>query len=150
MAAHRGQIDRRDGPNIWVVGLGVLTVAALLIWMALHVWQRPRPSDAARRTPLSAEAEKLSYTAEEDFRSDQSMAAGTLRRVLDGAAGGQILWENPETGNRGLVWNGPENARGCREVERRTVINHAFRDFGAMVCRDSRGRWPSEIAWAPR
>jgi hypothetical protein len=141
---------RQDGTSMVVVGVGGLGVIAVLIWMALLVWDRP--TTAARQThpALSADAVTLSYRSEEDFRADQSLATAMLHRVLAGGTGGQIGWENPVTGNRGVVWNGPENAQGCRDIARRAMINKVFHDEATRLCKDSKGRWPADITWAPR
>lgn len=100
---------------------------------------------------LSAQAAGLSYLSQEAFRNDQSRAAAALSSVLARGPGAQEVWENHETSNRGLVWNSSETTRPdgsvCRKAERRTLINHAFRDGYAIVCRLPGGQWDADVTW---
>ncbi len=137
----------RNGPSIVLVGICVAMITLGLTVLGMNVWNRHPTVETFQRPPMSAEAAALNYTREELYRADISMADDALLRVLRGVGGSQLLWENAESGNRGITWNSFENRRGCRDIERRTMINGMFREEIATACRDAAGHWPSSFAW---
>jgi hypothetical protein len=100
---------------------------------------------------LPAEAAELGYHSEQDFASDGKLAALALAEVLDAGPGAQRLWENVETGNRGVIWASAASARAngavCRSLARRTLINNKFQNAGAETCRAAAGHWDTTVRW---
>lgn len=144
--------------------LGVVALVGLLTYWAAWSWQhrlnhsadpaayRDGPAgDGPAGEAVSAEAAGLRYVSQEAFRNDQSRAAAALGSVLARGPGAQEIWENHETGNRGLIWNTNETIRPdgavCRHAERRTLINHVFHDGIAEVCRPAGGQWDADVTW---
>jgi hypothetical protein len=101
--------------------------------------------------PLSSEATDLGYKVERDYRIDGERAAAALGDVLGDTGGSQRLWENPETGNRGVIWGSGETRRPdgsiCRTLARRTLINGAFRNGGSEACHSAGGPWNTSVGW---
>ena len=110
--------------------------------------REPRPHEAVA---LSREAAQLGYTSEHAFLADNQRAATALRQVLQAEPGTQRLWENNETGNRGVIWGAQDTQRPdgtlCREVERRTLINNAYRNANATACHKKGQPWPDTATW---
>lgn len=158
-ATLREAVPTESGPNMILLLFVVALVIGVLVGLGARSLTRydGEPSVAregqADRQPaaVSAEASALGYRSDRDYSSDRQRASFALGRVMAGVAGEQRLWENPETGNRGVIWNAAEHAgergRLCRDLIRRTLINNAFRSAEATVCRDPDQAWPTEIAW---
>lgn len=134
---------------------GLAILVGVLVGLGARTWtrqyaERPILRDE-ERPPLPSVAVDLGYKREEDYQSDRLRAVQATLEVLQGPPGGQRLWENAETGNRGVIWGAEEkrasNGALCRDLERRTLINSAFRNASAVACRDAQGRWSGEVAW---
>lgn len=138
----------REGPNVVLVGVCVALVTVGLTVLGMNLLNRRPEVQPLKREPISAAAEALKYSREELYRSDLSMAEDALTRLLRGVGGSQLLWENAESGNRGITWNSFENRRGCRDIERRTIINGAFHEETSTACRDANGHFPTQLQWS--
>jgi surface antigen len=127
-------------------------VVGVLVGLGAHQLSRPRDG---RLSPgaLSASAIDLGYKTERDFRMDSQRAETALAHVLAAGPGAQELWDNAETGNRGLIWASEENRRGdgtlCRNLARRTLINGAFRNAAGTACRTEISDWRQTGQWRP-
>ena len=101
--------------------------------------------------PLSRIAAELGYAAERDFENDNVRANNATVQVLLAAPGTQRLWENAETGNRGVIWSGGESQGPdgsiCRDLVRRTLINNAYRNASATACHRQGQSWDANPEW---
>lgn len=148
-----------DGPNMILLLFVIALVIGILVGLgARSLTRHDGGASAAHQSQadwqpaaVSAEASALGYRSDWDYSSDRRRASFALGRVMAGLAGEQRLWENPESGNRGVVWSAAEHAGDhgtiCRDLVRRTLINNAFRSAAATVCRDPKQAWPTEVAW---
>jgi len=160
----RRDIARRVGPRLDTVRLDgasmilLLFAAALVVGVLAGLGVRSLQRSAAVRsamehagTPLPAEAAGLGYRTEQAFAADRDMAAEALEAVLNDGPGAQRLWENAETGNRGVIWAAAAtmqpNGVVCRSLARRTLINNAYRNAEAQACRNPTGQWEGGITW---
>lgn len=146
------ELLQSDGPTMILLLFGLAMLIGLLVGFGAHRWSQQyqdRPGDIG--PPLSNEAAGLGYHSERDFSADRSRAAVALHQVLASSSEAQHLWENVETGNRGLLWGAAsfvgQDGLTCRPLERRTLVNKAFRDASAVICRDVHGDWPASVAW---
>lgn len=144
-----------DGPNLVVVLFVVSLAFGLLVGLGASRWG-PHPdagtaAGARHATPVSRKAAQLGYVTQHDYAADQQLAASALVQVLQANPGTQRLWENAETGNRGVIWSSPETSTPdgstCRELARRTLINNAYRNANATACRRPGKVWASEAQW---
>jgi hypothetical protein len=149
-AGGSGIVRDQSGSNAVLIGIFAALLTAVVIVVGVAVWNRYQRSHHVIGEPLSTRAELLKYSQEEMYRKDLAMENDALTRLLGSAGGSQLLWQNAESGNRGITWNSFENERGCREIERRTMINDIFHEESATVCRDAAGHWPSKLAWGRR
>ena len=50
-----------------------------------------------------------------------------------------------------MIWGAEEKTTSggavCRDLERRTFINNAYRNGSAVACRSSQGRWDGVVSW---
>ena len=138
----------REGPNVVLVGVCVAMVTVALTVLGMNLLNRRIEVQPLKHEPISAAAEALKYSREELYRADQSMAEEALSRLLGGVGGSQLLWENADSGNRGITWNSFENRRGCRDIERRTIINGVFHEETSTACRDASGKFPAQLQWS--
>jgi hypothetical protein len=141
-----------DGPNMVVLLIALALVMGLLVGLGAR--ELARHHDTLRRPgrgELSAGASELGYKTERDFRIDSERADLALIDVLAGQPGSQRLWENAETGNRGIVWASEElptnGGASCRSLARRTMINGVFRNGAGVACRTSSGGWEQKGEW---
>jgi hypothetical protein len=140
-----------DGPNMIVLLFVLALVISVLAGLgARHMTHRPDRGHAAPNGDISAEATRLGYRNERDFRIDQEHASLALADVLAAEPGAQRLWENAETGNRGVIWASEETRQpggaSCRNLARRTLINSAFRNAEGIACRSGAG-WEQTGGW---
>lgn len=134
----------------------VALAVGLLVGLGAHQisrhWQE-RPAQPQIGEPLSTAAASLGYKTEYDYRTDTERSALATHDVLLARAGAQRLWENAESGNRGVVWASSEtqqqDGRTCRDVERRTVINNVYASAIATICKRPRGAWEDAVTWRP-
>lgn len=128
--------------------IGVLVALGARQWT--HRLDRGQPRSGG--SGISTEATNLGYHHERDFQVDQDHASQAQALALDGPPGAQRLWENAETGNRGMVWASPETIgtgkAACRTLARRTLINGAFRATEGLACRKGDG-WDQQGDWRP-
>ncbi len=153
-ASGHSQASGSDGPNMIVILLGVAVLVGLLVGLGAHqLTHQPtsRPATARLTAPPSSKAVDLGYKNERDFSVDTQRTAEALEDVLDANPGAQRLWENAESGNRGVFWVSAESPRAdnrsCRDIERRAVINNAFSRAIGTVCRSTTGGWNASIDW---
>ena len=149
-SAGRGRLS--DGPNMIVLLCGVAVAIALLAGLGAR--QFTRHLDTGRSLPkaeLSGAASELGYKGERDFRIDNERASLALSDVLGAQPGAQRLWENAESGNRGIVWASGETSgtdgATCRSLARRTLINGIFRNTASTACRTASGEWEQKGGW---
>ncbi len=144
-----GRLQRGGGLNMILFLMFLAVALGLLVGLGARTWTRAAIDRGAAR--LSSEAADLGYKAERDFLVDRGRAEVALGEVLASPAGAQRIWENAETGNRGLLWASEETTRrdgtSCRNVERRTLINGAYRNGASVACRTRQGNWDSAVRW---
>ena len=152
-AKHGARSAAWEGPNMVIV-LFVLSLGiGVLVGLGASNLASPPSghSSAGSAAPVTRAAAQLGYTSERAFQADNERASDALLQVLQAPAGTQRLWENAETGNRGVIWSGAEtrSAGGtiCRELERRTLINNAYRNANATACREQGKAWKGEAGW---
>jgi len=147
-------LTESDGPNLILLLFALAVAIGLLVGLGARSLTREyarHPQAPHGGHSLPAEAAELGYHSEQDFASDGKLAAVALAEVLDAAPGAQRLWENVETGNRGVVWASGASARAsgalCRSLARRTLINNKFQNAEAETCRGGSGHWDATVRW---
>ncbi len=156
MAGQQPRHGLLDGPSLIIpLFLFALVIGVIVGLGANHLSQTRlshQSGHAASRQDANvpAAAERLGYRNGPDFWNDEARAASALQEVLAAEAGAQRLWQNPETGNRGNIWASAETTRpggeSCRNLERRTLINGAFRNAQATACRRG-AAWDQTVEW---
>ncbi len=151
--ADTANTDLSDGPSM----VTVLFVLSLIIGVLVGVGvSELTPPNTTGRLPhegqaLSREAAQLGYASESAFLADNQRASTALLQVLQAQPGTQRLWENAETGNRGVIWGAGETQKPdgttCREMERRTLINNAYRNANATACHKKGQPWGDTAQW---
>jgi hypothetical protein len=142
------------GPNLMMSLFVLAVVIGMLVALGARQWAHrlDRGLPQSRGSAISAEATNLGYRHERDFHVDQEQESRAQAQALAGEPGAQRLWENAETGNRGIVWAAPETLRTggatCRTLARRTLINGAYRAAEGTACRKGDG-WDQQGAWRP-
>ena len=143
-----------DGPNLVLLLFALAVVIGLLVGLGARSLTREyarHPQAPHGGHSLPVEAVELGYHTEHDFASDGKLAAVALAEVLEAGPGAQRLWENVETGNRGVVWaSGASQRPGgavCRALARRTLINNKFQNAGAEACSTADGHWDATVRW---
>ena len=147
-------------------GLGAVLMlfgAALTIGLLVGITAQHRATDpgnaaflkSGRTVPRDVAA--YGYTSMNDFNSDHLREQATITQLLQAPVGSQSLWENPETGNRGVIWvmkerqveRGAQPGQTCRDLMRHTLLNNAYRNTVGSTCRDKGQAYSAEIAWTP-
>ncbi len=151
-AQGRGRVEERGDS----AGLILLLFAlAMLIGLVVGVGavrynaEFGRPMALYRGSSAPKEVIDQGYHNESDYNADRLREQAVLTRLLASPVGSQALWENPETGNRGVIWVASEHrgAEICRDLVRHTLLNNAYRNTAATVCREPRGAFPERVAW---
>lgn len=140
-----------DGPSLILVLFGVALLIGILVGLGARSLTSPDTDRGPEEGRLSAMAAHLGYHTEWDYAGDRKREAAALRQVLGAPPGAQHLWENVESGNRGVIWAAPEVPRAdggaCRSLDRRTLVNGAFRSAQGKACRNARGVWDDAVQW---
>lgn len=151
--AHRRATGRvlSEGPNMIVLLFAMALVVGLLVGLGARQLTHRYSTNRQTTGELPAAAVDLGYREARDYRIDTERASLALSDVLAAEAGSQRLWENAETGNRGIVWASEETRRtdgaSCRALARRTLINGAFRHGAGVACRTASGGWDQKGGW---
>ncbi len=94
---------------------------------------------------------KLGYTDVAAYNIDHAREHAVIDKLLAAPVGSQMLWENPETGNRGVIWVARQamlpNGAVCRDLVRHTLLNNTYRNTAGTTCRPANGSYPPEIPW---
>ncbi len=150
----------------WDSGFGVVAMFGLAVLVGLVAglgaqrWagldRRPlalRQGPVAQKPVTQKEAVAEGYQTDADYLADHARERVVITRLLAAPVGSQQIWENPETGNRGVIWVARETVRAdgghCRGLVRHTLINNAFHDTEAVTCRANAGDFPSDVTWRP-
>ena len=100
---------------------------------------------------LSAAAVDLWDREARDHQIDTERAGLVISDFFVTEAESQRLWENSETGSRGIVRASEEtrssDGASCRSLARRTLINGAFRNGAGVACRNASGGWGQQGRW---
>ena len=105
--------------------------------------------------PLSKAASALGYHEERHYLADREQEHVTVERLLTLPVGAQALWENAETGNRGVIWVAGERegiapgeaGKLCRDLVRHTLLNNAYHNSLGTICHPPGKEYPGEVAW---
>ena len=93
----------------------------------------------------------MGYHSENDFNADHAREQTVIQKLLAAPVGSQMLWENPETGNRGVIWVAGQHAGTdggmCRDLVRHTLVNNSYRNTAGTTCRGGNSGYPDQIAW---
>lgn len=142
------------GPNLILLLFLLAMLIGVLVALGTRQWTHRLDRGQPRfgGSDISAEATNLGYRHERDFLVDQDHASQAQALALDGPPGAQRLWDNAETGNRGMVWASPDTIHTggatCRTLVRRTLINGARRATEGTACRNG-DRWDQQGPWRP-
>jgi len=145
---------RWEGPSMILLLFATALLSGVLAGLAARSLQSGYPVLPMLRhegASLPSEAYDLGYRTEQAFAADRRLAAEALDAVLQDGPGAQRLWENAETGNRGVIWAAAAERRQdgmlCRSLARRTLINNAFRSAQAEACRVRTDQWERNVIW---
>jgi hypothetical protein len=109
-----------------------------------------RPA-ALRSGATPKEIVDLGYNSETDFKADHAREQAVITKLLVSPVGSQMLWENAETGNRGVIWVASQHTTPdggvCRDLVRHTLLNNAYRNTAATTCHGVNAGYPDQIAW---
>jgi surface antigen len=151
----RSALGDLEGPNIVIILFVSSLVIGVLVGVGASSFGHHDAGGTVQRThhaqAVSRAAAELGYTTERDFEADNARAESATLQVLQSPPGTQRLWENAESGNRGVVWSGDETASQngsiCRDLVRRTLINNAFRNASATACHQQGESWSADADW---
>ena len=149
--------DVWEGAGAIVLLFGLAVLIGLLVGFTAQRWATD-PDFVAwrfRSGTVSKAASDLGYKAEGDYQADRQRERATIDRLLTMPVGSQALWENPETGNRGVIWVGGQHegaasgqpGKFCRDLVRHTLLNNAYRNSLGTTCQAPGERFPPDIAW---
>lgn len=147
--------------SFWVAISSSACALAAAAWFGafgpLPAWAWTRSPTVERHVvpsiPTEAEtAAALGYSTAASYRADQSLASATLRSIMTSSAGTQQIWENRETGSRGLLQVEGSLLRGdgsdCRKFRQRLLLNGKLRENNVIACRTFDEReWSHDLAW---
>lgn len=150
------------GLALWDSGGGLVAMFLLALLVGVlaglgvqHLARLPgRPMSLYHGTVTQKQAVEEGYEQDADYLADRARERAVITRLLAASVGSQQLWENPETGNRGVIWVANETATAdgsrCRELIRHTLINNAFRDTETTACSAGpRGTISPDVTWRP-
>ena len=149
--------DAWDGAGAIVALFFFALLIGLLVGFTAQRWATS-PEVAASRYSASAvskAASELGYHEERAYQADRQHEQVTVERLLNLPVGTQQLWENPETGNRGVILVSGERAgaasgeagKTCRDLVRHTLLNNAFHNSLGTICRAPGEGFPGDVAW---
>jgi surface antigen len=146
-----------DGAGALVALLGFAVLVGLGVGYSAQRWANDpgRLPGRFERHSVSKSAGALGYQTDEAFEADRKRETETVTRLLGMPVGSQLLWENPETGNRGVIWVAGEHAGGsgteanaiCRDLVRHTLLNNSFRNTLGTTCRKPNQAFSADVTW---
>ena len=143
--------EQADGAGIILLlfALAMLIGLAVGFGVVRYNAELGRPMALYHGSSAPKEVIDQGYHNEADYNADRAREQAVLTHLLAAPVGSQALWENPETGNRGVIWVAREQkgAEVCRDLVRHTLLNNAYRNTAATVCRDPSGAFPERVAW---
>ena len=143
--------DRGDGAGAIVLLFALAVLVGLGVGFgALRYAADPgRPLALHHSNSPPKQVIEAGYHNEADFNADRARERAVLTKLLAGPVGAQALWENPETGNRGVIWVASEQkgAEICRNLVRHTLLNNTYRNSAATICHAPGQDFPADIPW---
>ena len=151
--------DLADGIGAVMMLFGFALIIGLLVGITAQHWATDPGSTAYLKSGHSVpkDVRQFGYTSMSDFNSDHQREQATITHLLEAAVGSQSLWENPETGNRGVIWvmnerqveQGAMRGQICRDLLRHTLLNNAYRNTAGTTCHVLGQAYSAEITWKP-
>jgi surface antigen len=150
--------DVWEGAGTIVALVGLAVLIGLAVGFAAQRWAADPAFVVWHGGPtgaVSKAASDLGYKVERDYLADRAREQATVERLLTLPVGSQILWENPETGNRGVVWVAGDHAADaaepagtfCRDLVRHTLLNNAYRNSLGTTCHAPGQPYSPDVAW---
>jgi len=149
--------DLAEGAGMILLLFGFAVLIGLAVGFTAQRWATDpgRPISLYRSSGAPKEVVDQGYKSESDFNADHAREQETISRLLVAPVGTQVLWENPETGNRGVIWvasehvgnQGAQNGQTCRDLVRHTLLNNTYRNTVGTTCHTAGKAFAADIAW---